>query len=96
VLTHPGVAECAAIGVPDPLGEEEVMIFIVATADTELAPADLSAYLAERMSRFMLPRYIQLVPEIPRTPTARIRKVELRKLVDLEAAWDRASGAARG
>jgi crotonobetaine/carnitine-CoA ligase len=93
VLTHPGVAECAAIGVPDPLGEEEVMIFVVASPDAELEPAALAAYLAERMSRFMLPRYIQLVPEIPRTPTARIRKVELRKLVDLESAWDRAEPA---
>jgi crotonobetaine/carnitine-CoA ligase len=93
VLTHPGVAECAAIGVPDPLGEEEVMIFVVASPDAELEPAALAAYLAERMSRFMLPRYIQLVPEIPRTPTARIRKVELRKLVDLGSSWDRGEPA---
>jgi crotonobetaine/carnitine-CoA ligase len=90
VLTHPGVAECAAIGVPDPLGEEEVMIFVVPAGDG-LDPAELSAYLAGRMSRFMWPRYIQLVPEIPRTPTARIRKVELRKMVDLGSAWDRAA-----
>ncbi|HTK65810.1 MAG TPA: AMP-binding protein [Pseudonocardia sp.] len=92
VLTHPEVAECAAIGVPDPLGEEEVMVFVVAAGD--LDPAALGAYLAERMTRFMLPRYIQLVPEIPRTPTSRIRKVELRKLVDLETAWDRVTQGA--
>jgi crotonobetaine/carnitine-CoA ligase len=94
VLTHPDVAECAAIGVPDPLGEEEVMIFVVAADGAELDPTALGSYLAERMTRFMLPRYIQIVPEIPRTPTARIRKVELRKLVDLESAWDRAGRGA--
>jgi crotonobetaine/carnitine-CoA ligase len=87
VLTHPGVAECAAIGVPDPLGEQDVLVFVVPAG--ELDPAELWEYLAERMSKFMVPRYIQVVDEIPRTPTARIRKVELRKIVDLDAAWQR-------
>jgi crotonobetaine/carnitine-CoA ligase len=90
VLTHAEVVECAAIGVPDPLGEQEVLIFVVPVAGSDLTPETLSDHLVERMSRFMVPRYIQFVDAIPRTPTARIRKVELRNLVDLDGrAWDR-------
>ncbi|HEY1970953.1 MAG TPA: AMP-binding protein [Pseudonocardia sp.] len=85
VLTHPGVAECAAIGVPNPHGEQDVLVFVVGPG---LDPAELADFLAGRMSRFMVPRYIQLVAELPRTPTARVRKVELRTLVDLDRAYE--------
>jgi crotonobetaine/carnitine-CoA ligase len=93
VLANREVSECAAIGVPNEYGEEDVLVFVVAPG---LDAAALGEDLAARMSRFMVPRYIQHVEEIPRTPTARIRKVELRKRVDLDRAWDterKASGA---
>jgi crotonobetaine/carnitine-CoA ligase len=91
VLAHPGVAECAVIGVPNEYGEQDVLAFVVPVdGGPGLDPAELAGWLAGRMSRFMVPRYIQPVAEIPRTPTARIRKVELRKQVDLAAAYEHA------
>jgi crotonobetaine/carnitine-CoA ligase len=87
VLAHPQVAECAVIGVPNEYGEQDVFAFVVPAG--ELDPGELWAFLDARMSKFMIPRYVQVVDEIPRTPTARIRKVELRKAVDLDTAWQR-------
>lgn len=90
ILAHPGVAECAVIGVPNEYGEQDVFAFVVpAGSASGLDPAELADWLDGRMARFMVPRYIQPVTEIPRTPTARIRKVELRKHVDLAVAYER-------
>jgi crotonobetaine/carnitine-CoA ligase len=90
VSAHPGVAECAAIGVPNEMGEEDVFVFIAPKAGLSLDAAELADFLVDRMTRYMVPRYIQFIDELPRTPTARVRKVELRKLVDLGGtAWDR-------
>ena len=44
-------------------------------------------YCAERMAAFMVPRYVRLVPELPKTPTEKIQKFELRAL-GADGAWD--------
>ncbi|WP_134323309.1 AMP-binding protein [Cumulibacter soli] len=93
VLTHPDVLECAAIAVPADVGEDEVKIVLVLQPDRELAPETLDEYLAARMPRFMIPRYIEIVDELPKTPTQKIRKVELRKVGVSPSTWDRRSTA---
>lgn len=86
VLSHPLVRECAAYGVPSEVGEDDVMVTVVLTGP--LAPDALSAYLAERMPKFMLPRFIRIADELPKTPTAKVQKVELRR-IGRRGAWDR-------
>jgi crotonobetaine/carnitine-CoA ligase len=86
VLGHSRVRECAAYAVPSELGEDEVMLSVV-LADP-LPPAELIDYLAERMPRFMLPRFVRVADELPRTPTAKVQKAELRRL-GRQGAWDR-------
>ena len=61
------------IGVPSDLSEEEVKAFVVGAAD----PAALHAWAAERLTRFKVPRYIELIPELPHTPTGRVAKHQL-------------------
>jgi crotonobetaine/carnitine-CoA ligase len=95
VNSHPLVAESAAVGVPSELGEEEVMIVVVPAGDG-LDCAELVEFCAERMAEFMVPRYIRVGAELPKTATQRVQKFKLREQ-GVEDAWDRAAqtGASR-
>ena len=75
--SHPAVVECAVVGVPSELSEEEVKAFLVAAAGAELDFGELRAYAADRLAPFKVPRYWQQLAELPRTPTARIAKHRL-------------------
>lgn len=92
VATHPAVAECAAVGVPSELGEEEVMIVVVPRGDEHPDPAELTSFCAERMAAFMVPRYVRMVAELPKTPTQKVQKYALRE-DGFAAAWDRLGGS---
>jgi crotonobetaine/carnitine-CoA ligase len=90
ILEHPGVRECAVIGVPSELSEDDVLAYVVPAEDAALTEEALLRDLVPRMPRFMLPRYIRFVDELPRTEaTFRVRKAELRRSVSLESCWDR-------
>jgi len=91
VRLHPEVADCACIGVPGELeGDDDIKLVVIRAADSVLGAADLYAYLAPRMPRYLLPRYIQFVTELPRTPTGKVRKSELRAAAAAAAGvWDR-------
>lgn len=85
----PGVREVAAIGVPAELGEEEVVAYVV--GDPGLDPAAVHEFCTGRLAPFMVPRYVVLVDELPKTPTEKIRKPALREQwdrVDEHKAWD--------
>ena len=91
ILEHPEVEECALIGVPSELGEEEIKIFIRLAAGAVADPAALIDWCRPRLPRFQLPRYVAFVEDFPRTPTQRVRKGELsRGTVD---AWDAEAAA---
>jgi len=86
---HPAVAEVAAIAVPSPDGEDEVMVVIAVKPGLSLDPAELIEFLAARMTHFMVPRYIRVVPALPKTPTNKVQKVELRREGVTPDTWDR-------
>ncbi|MBW1775931.1 MAG: AMP-binding protein, partial [Deltaproteobacteria bacterium] len=69
VEKHPAVAECAVFGVPSELGEDEVMIWVKPKSGVELDPKDLMRFSSENMAYFMVPRYVDVVDDIPRTST---------------------------
>jgi carnitine-CoA ligase len=75
--SHPAVLECAVVGVPSELSEEEVKAFVVPAPGQELNIGELHAYAAERLARFKVPRYWEQIAELPRTPTARVAKHRL-------------------
>jgi carnitine-CoA ligase len=75
--THPAVLETAVVGVPSELSEEEVKAFIVPVAGVQPDFAELRDYVAGRLAAFKVPRYWELIDELPRTPTARVAKHRL-------------------
>jgi crotonobetaine/carnitine-CoA ligase len=89
VGSHPAVVDCACVGVQSDsaFGEEDIMIYVVPRPGGSLDEADLHRYLTERLPRFMLPRFIELVPDLPRTPTLKVRKDILRSLGPTASAW---------
>ena len=74
---HPDVLECAVVGVASELSEEEVKAFVVPAPGRRPDFAGLRAHAAARLSAFKVPRYWQLIDELPRTPTARVAKHRL-------------------
>lgn len=89
VMEHKAVRECAAIAVPSEWGEDEVLLALSLKDDQHISPATLLDYLQPRMAHFMLPRYIRILPELPKTPTAKIQKAELRGQGITKDTWDR-------
>ena len=87
LLTHPGVAECAVVGVPSPLGEEDVMAVVVPDGDAP-DPTALVEHCRGALAAFMVPRYVRLVDALPRTETERVQKYRLRSPDAVTAAWD--------
>jgi len=75
--SHPAIQECAVVGVPSELSEEEVKAFVVAADGHQLNFAELRDYAASRLAAFKVPRYWQQVDDLPRTPTARVAKHRL-------------------
>jgi crotonobetaine/carnitine-CoA ligase len=89
VNQHPAVLESAAFGVPSELSEDDVMVAVVLRPGATLAPEELTAFCAERMARFMVPRYIDVRAEIPKTETHRVQKQLLKRAGVTATTWDR-------
>lgn len=83
----PGVRECAVVGVPSALGEEDIVVYVVADSDA-FDPASVYTFCQQRLPKFMVPRYVVLIDALPKTPTEKIRKPVLREAWPETSAWD--------
>ncbi|MBP9905991.1 MAG: AMP-binding protein [Rhodoferax sp.] len=88
IETHPDVLECAVMGVPSEMTEEEVMACVVLRPNAVLAPAELLDFCASRMARFMLPRYLRWMAQLPKTPTDKVEKFRLQQEFQSAEKWD--------
>jgi carnitine-CoA ligase len=78
LMAHPAVLECAVVGVPSELSEEDVKAFIVPAAGVQQIDfAELQSFAAARLAGFKVPRYWQQIADLPRTATARVAKHQL-------------------
>jgi crotonobetaine/carnitine-CoA ligase len=75
--THPQVREAAVIGVPSELSEEEIKAFVTVADPAAADLAGIRDWVAGRLARFKVPRYLEAVAELPHTPTGRIAKHRL-------------------
>ena len=87
----PGVAEAAAYAVPSGIdgGEDEVMLAVVAQPGATLHPAAIAAHADRELPRYAQPRFIEIVPDLPKTPTAKVQKAKLRARGVGPGTWDR-------
>jgi len=89
VLAHPDIAEAACVAVPGELGEDEVKVLVVVAPGRELDLPGLIEFLVPRMPHFMVPRFVEVVDELPKTQTLRVQKFMLRQRGNTEHTWDR-------
>ena len=89
VNKHPDVAETAAVAVAAEDGEDEVKVAVVRKPGAALTEEALLRHCVAEMPYFMVPRFIELKIDLPRTPTQKVRKVELRAEGITAATWDR-------
>jgi crotonobetaine/carnitine-CoA ligase len=95
VNTHPSILESAAIGVPSELEDEDVKLAVVLRPGMRLDPDELIDFCVERLPRFMVPRFVEFLDALPRTPTDKVAKYRLRAEGDhgiTPSTWDREAG----
>lgn len=95
---HPAIAEAAVVAVPADEGagaEDEIKAVIVPAAGASLGAKAVWAWCDERLPHFAVPHYVELVQELPKTPTAKVRKNELRAAGVGAGTFDRGQATAR-
>ena len=91
VNAFPKVLESAAIAVKSEVGEDEVKIVVVPKPGEEIYPVELLDFCQDRMPYFAVPRYVEFVEGLPKTPNEKTQKAKLRELGITENTWDRES-----
>ncbi|MGW4369405.1 class I adenylate-forming enzyme family protein [Nocardia takedensis] len=79
LLAHPRVLDAAVIGIPDGDFGEKPLAYIVATPDAPPTEQDLLDHLDGALARYKRPRRFEFVPDLPRNPTGKVLKNELRR-----------------
>ncbi|MDX5358319.1 MAG: AMP-binding protein [Rhodobacterales bacterium] len=95
VTAHPDISEAAAVAVPSELAEDDVMVIVAPVAGREVDPAQLIEFLRPRMAYFMIPRYVRVLPSLPKTPSNKVLKHELRAEGITADTWDRDAAGIR-
>lgn len=95
VNAHPDVLECAVVPVSSEHTEQDVMAIVVPRPGRAIDPAALIDFLTPRMAGFMVPRYIDMADALPKTPTGKIQKGDLRARGVTPATWDREAARPR-
>lgn len=94
LMKAPGVVEVAVTAARSEFGEDEVRAFVV-TKDKDFKPQQLIDYCSERIASFKVPRYIDIMEELPRSGAKReIERFRLQQR-DISLAWDSQAGKAR-
>jgi long-chain acyl-CoA synthetase len=81
VNMHPGVLECAAVGIPDARSGESVKLYVV-KQDPTLAEEDLTAFCHDQLTAYKRPKYIEFRDELPKSNVGKILRRELRSSTD--------------
>jgi crotonobetaine/carnitine-CoA ligase len=75
---HPAVFDSVVVGVPSPLGEEDVKAFVQPKSGETPTPRELFEYCAEHLPFFMVPKFIEFIDEIPKTANQKSQRFVLR------------------
>jgi long-chain acyl-CoA synthetase len=84
--SHPAIVQAGVIGRAVE-GDEEVVAFIQALPDSQLTVSDFAEYAARHLAQYKRPSQIFLVPSMPLTPTGKVVKAELAKMLEKKIAF---------
>ena len=87
--SHPAVAAVAVYPVRSELAEDEVMAALVARSGETIDPVELARFCTTRLPYFAIPRFIDVVADLPRTENGKVQKYKLRERGVTPSAWDR-------
>jgi crotonobetaine/carnitine-CoA ligase len=97
LLSHPRVAAAAVFPVRSELAEDEVMAALILQPGPPLDPLELVGFCETRLPKFAVPRYLDVLEDLPRTENGKVQKYKLSERGVTAATWDRAArpGGAR-
>ncbi|HEY7261340.1 MAG TPA: AMP-binding protein [Trebonia sp.] len=78
LLRHPAVREAAVVGVPDEYRGETVWAYVSLRPGAEATPEELVGFCREELAAYKYPRRIEVLPDLPKTPTGKLLRRELR------------------
>ncbi|PKO63764.1 MAG: benzoate-CoA ligase family protein, partial [Betaproteobacteria bacterium HGW-Betaproteobacteria-16] len=79
LVQHPAVLEAAVIGKDDDEGLTKTKAFVVLRTGAQATEAELQAFVKERLAPYKYPRFIEFLPELPKTATGKIQRFKLRE-----------------
>jgi len=88
IARHPDVIEAAVVGAESELLEQEVRAVVVLREGADLDAAQLTRFCIEHLPYFAVPRYLEFVDDLPRTPSGKVEKHKLRAQ-GTDRSWDR-------
>lgn len=95
IAAHPKIREAVAVAVPSALSEDEVLAVVTPVDGARVDPAELVAFLAGRVAHYMVPRYIRVVDDLPKTASGKLQKHMLRADGVTAGTWDREAAGVR-
>ena len=94
LLSHPAGASVAVYAVRSELAEDEVMAALVLRDGQRIEASELAAFCEPRLPYFAIPRYIELMDDLPRTENGKVQKYRLRERGVTATTWERPARAA--
>lgn len=88
IVAHPKIGEAAVLAVPSEMTEDDIKACLVLAPGESVTPEELFAFFRETLPYFAIPRYVEILPELPRNATLRVMKHLLRDRGVTEATWD--------
>ena len=91
LLVHEDILDCAAVAAPAhaQAGEDEVAVFFVLEEGAQMSADELREWCVQQLPPFAMPEYVSVLAELPKTPSGKVRKIELRELAAEQAAGAR-------
>jgi long-chain acyl-CoA synthetase len=78
-MSHPGIADVAVIGIPHEKWGETALAVVVKAPDTTVTEQDIIDFSRERLARFKCPTQVQWIDVLPRNPSGKVLKKDLRE-----------------